>query len=68
MPVRFLADAEVAKLSGWPDEIADADLIAYFTLTDDDLGWLTLNVRVENRLGAALSSAHCRGLAGYRMT
>jgi len=54
MPVRFLSDAELARLSGWPDEIADADLITYFTLTSDDLGWLTSNVRVENRLGAAL--------------
>ena len=54
MPVRFLSDAELARLSGWPDEIADADLITYFTLTSDDSGWLTSNVRVENRLGAAL--------------
>jgi hypothetical protein len=23
MPVRFLSDAELARLSGWPDEIAD---------------------------------------------
>lgn len=54
MPVRFLSDAELARLSGWPDEIADADRITFFTLTSDDLGWLASNVRVENRLGAAL--------------
>jgi hypothetical protein len=23
MPVRFLSDAELARMSGWPDEIAD---------------------------------------------
>jgi hypothetical protein len=25
----LLSDAELARLSGWPDEIADADLITY---------------------------------------
>jgi hypothetical protein len=54
LPFQFLSGAELARLSGWPDEIADADLITYFTLTRDDIGWLTSNVRVENRLGAAL--------------
>jgi Domain of unknown function (DUF4158) len=70
MPVRFLSDVELARLSGWPDEIADDDLVSYFTLISDDLGWLVANLRVENRLGAAVQSscAHCRGLAGYRMS
>jgi len=36
MPVRFLSDAELARLSSWPDEIADDDLVIYFTLTGDD--------------------------------
>jgi len=54
MPVRFLPDAELARLSSWPDEIADDDLVIYFTLTSDDLGWLASTVRVENRLGAAV--------------
>jgi len=54
MPVRFLSDAELARLSSWPDEIADDDLITYFTLTGDDLGWLGANVRAENRLGAVV--------------
>jgi len=48
MPVRFLSDAELARLSSWPDEIADDDLVTYFTLTSDDLGWLGANVQVEN--------------------
>ena len=38
MPVRFLSDAELARLSGWPDEIADEDPVTYFALTGDDLG------------------------------
>jgi len=54
MPVRFLSDAELARLSSWPDEIADDDLVTYFTLTGDDLGWLGANVRAENRLGAVV--------------
>jgi hypothetical protein len=54
MPVRFLSDAELARLSSWPDEIADDDLVTYFTLTSDDLRWLGAKVRVENRLGAAV--------------
>jgi hypothetical protein len=54
MPVRFLSDAELARLSGWPDEIADEDLVTYFALTGDDVGWLASTVRLKNRLGAAV--------------
>jgi hypothetical protein len=54
MPVRFLSDAELARLSGWPDEIADEDLVTYVALTGDDLGWLASTVPLENRLGAAV--------------
>jgi len=54
MSVRFLSDAELARLSGWPDEVAEHDLVAFFTLTSDDAAWLSGNVRVENRLGAAV--------------
>ena len=54
MPVRFLSDAELARLSGWPDDVADDDLVTFFTLTSDDLSWLSSNIRIENRLGAAV--------------
>jgi hypothetical protein len=54
MPVRFLSDAELARLSGWPDDVADDDLVTFFTLTSDDMGWLGSNIRIENRLGAAV--------------
>jgi len=68
MPVRFLSDAELARLSSWPDEIADDDLITYFTLTGDDLGWL--GATSGPRTGSVLwfSSARCRGWAGFRMS
>ena len=54
MPVRFLSDADLARLSGWPGEIADEDLVTFFTLTGDDLAWLSTNYRDENRLGVAV--------------
>ena len=56
MPVRFLSDAELARLSSWPDEIAEHDLVTFFTLTSDEVAWLRGNVRVENRLGAIIFS------------
>jgi hypothetical protein len=54
MPVRFLSDAELARLSSWPDEIAEHDQVTFFALTSDDAAWLSGQVRVENRLGAAV--------------
>ena len=51
MPVRFLSDAELARLSSWPDEIAAQDLVTFFTLSPDDLAGFN---RDENRLGAAV--------------
>ena len=62
MPVRFLSDAELARLSSWPDEVADEDLVTYFTLTDDDLSWLRAKVRAENRLGGAVVCSAVAGL------
>jgi hypothetical protein len=57
MPVRFLSDAELARLSSWPDEIAAKDLVTFFTLSPDDLAWLAGFNRDENRLGAAARDA-----------
>jgi TnpA family transposase len=54
MPVRFLSDAELARLSSWPEEIAAEDLVTFFTLPLDDLGWLAGFNRDGNRLGAAV--------------
>jgi hypothetical protein len=53
MPVRFLSDAEIARLNSWPDAVAEDDLVTFFTLTTEDLAWLSSNVRIENWLGAA---------------
>jgi uncharacterized protein DUF4158 len=54
MPVRFLSDAELARLSGWPDEIAAEDLVTFFTLSHDDVAWLGGFNRDDNRLGVAV--------------
>jgi len=62
MPVRYLSDLELARLSSWPDEIADADAVTYFTLSGDDRSWLPGFNRVENRLGVAVQMAALRWL------
>jgi hypothetical protein len=54
MPVRYLSDPEMARLSSWPDDIADQDAVTYFTLSGDDLSWLAGFNRPENRLGVAV--------------
>jgi Domain of unknown function (DUF4158) len=56
MPVRYLSDPELARLSSWPDEIADEDAVTYFTLSADDLAlaWLEGFNRQHNRLGVAV--------------
>jgi hypothetical protein len=53
MPVRYLSDPELARLSGWPDEIADEDAVTFCTLSADELAWLAGFNRAENRLGVA---------------
>ena len=54
MPVRYLSDPELARLSSWPDEIAVKDAVTYFTLSADELSWLAGFNRQQNRLGVAV--------------
>ncbi|MGB8383179.1 MAG: DUF4158 domain-containing protein, partial [Dermatophilaceae bacterium] len=54
MPARYLSDPELARLSGWPGEIADEDAVTYFTRRPIDLSWLAGFNRAENRLGVAV--------------
>src|SRR5579859_6998338 len=62
MPIKWLTDAERERLSHFPTEIAEADLIAFFTLTEQDLR-LIRNCRGEtNRLGFALQLGTLRWL------
>lgn len=39
MPIRYLSDPELARLSSWPDQIAAEDAVTYYTLSADDLSW-----------------------------
>ncbi len=54
MPVRYLSDPELARLSTWPTEIAAEDAVTFFTLSEDDLSRLAGFNRDENRLGVAV--------------
>lgn len=54
MPVRYLSGPELARLSSWPDAIADEDGVTYFTLSADDLARLAGFNRQHNRLGVAV--------------
>ncbi len=55
MPTRYLSDSDLARLSGYPETIADEDLVTYFRLADEDLRWLQAeHRRAANRLGLAL--------------
>jgi hypothetical protein len=56
MPVRYLSDPELARLSNWPDEIAVEDAVTYFMLPADDLSWLAGFNRQQNRLGVVMLS------------
>lgn len=75
MPARYLSDPELARLSGWPGEIADEDAVTYFTRRPIDLSWLRPRPRAgpwcastARRTGSELrcSCARCRGWAGWR--
>lgn len=62
MPVRFLSDAERARLSSFPDEIAPDDLNTYFTLSTADSEHVQLHHRTTTRLGVALQLCALRYL------
>ena len=65
MPVRFLSDAELARLSGWPNDFSEDDLVTFFTLTSDDLRAGPIVLLSRTGWAPRFSSARCRGWAGY---
>ena len=65
MPVQFLSVAERARLSRFPAEVAQEDLIAYFTLTGSDLAQLPVTSAPHNRLGFALQLGALRYLGFF---
>ena len=55
MPARFLSDVDLARLTGWPDQVTGEELAAFFTLTRDDVAWVVDGRRgAGNRLGLAV--------------
>lgn len=54
MPTSFLNPAQQQQFSQFPEEIAPADLIAYFTLTELDLAEISKQRLAPNRLGFAI--------------
>ena len=69
MATRFLSDAELPRLSGYPEAIADEDLVTYFRLDAEDLRWLRAEHRgPANHLGLALQPAPCPGSASFPTT
>ncbi len=62
MPVAFLRETERARLNGFPDEVAPADLITFFTLSAADTAHLPKRTTSANRLGFALQLCTLRFL------
>lgn len=62
MPVRFLSDADRDRLSTFPPEVAEEDLVAHFTLSPDDQAIVRRRRREHNRLGFALQLCTLRFL------
>jgi hypothetical protein len=50
----ILPDDELEQLSSWPPEAARSDLVAYFTLSLDDLRWLRSQRGGIERVGLAV--------------
>jgi hypothetical protein len=62
MPTRFLSDAEVERLEGWPEAIDRRDVVRYFVLADDDLVFVRDQRGAANQLGTALQLGALRWL------
>lgn len=61
-PGRFLSDAEIKRLEGWPDGIERRDLLRYFDLDGEDLGFVRTQRGAPNQLGIALQLGALRWL------
>ncbi|MCA1648389.1 MAG: DUF4158 domain-containing protein [Chloroflexi bacterium] len=54
MPIGFLTDADRDRLNRFPTDVAPADLLTYFTLSETDLELVQTHRGDHNRLGCAL--------------
>jgi TnpA family transposase len=62
VPGRFLTDAERARLTSFPEELAESDLTTYYTLSTDDLAVIRRRRGDSNRIGFALQLCTLRFL------
>lgn len=62
MPSTFLTFKERERLTGFPDEVPQCDLITYFTLTEHDCSLIDTYQSATNRLGTALQLCAVRYL------
>ncbi len=61
-PGRFLSDAEIERLEGWPEAIDREDLARYFDLHGDDLEFVRQQHSSAGQLGVALQLCGLRWL------
>ncbi len=54
MPVNFLSEAERERFNSFPADLSSDDLIAFFTLSENDLQQIPKTASATNRLGFAL--------------
>jgi hypothetical protein len=62
MPSTFLTCKERERLTGFPEEIPQWDLLTYFTLTEHDCSLIDTYQSTTNRLGTALQLCAVRYL------
>lgn len=62
MPVRWLTESEQRRLTNFPENIPESDLVTFFTLTKNDWQLLTRLHNNINRLGFALQLCALRYL------
>jgi hypothetical protein len=62
MPTRFLSDAEIERLEGWPEVIERRDVVRYFAPAGDDLLFAREQRGAANQLAVALQLGALRWL------
>jgi TnpA family transposase len=62
MPERWMTEAEVVRFISYPNEIPEADVVTFFTLSESDRGLLAALRGDDSRLGFALQLCTLRYL------
>ena len=65
MPTRFLSDAEITRLDGWPEAIEHQALGRYFGLDGEDLVFVRRQHNAAGQLGIALQLCALRWLGFF---